>query len=217
MTEKTKKQDVAHRVLDAVAKIENKQREIAQKHNDMAAQLAAMEGLTKQIAAFTASELGKIGGTLQRQIRSIGEATNAIDVNVLALAEVLKEIISYITQIDYSLSAFRVTGNNSDIEINSAMFAVIKETASNRYKELVAASFKVVQDRLDQEDKERQAKEIAEAQLAKEAAEKASAIEESKRIETELQRAHLAERAIVPSVSGGAGSPFPQGAQIFGE
>lgn len=218
----TKTTTISHRALDEIIKFKTSVvtdigqfkvdiikavREIAEKHNDLAAQLVALEGIAKNTAAYVASEIGKLGGMSQRHFNDLDESVNAIDRNVLALAELSKEVIGQLTQIDLLIarlhSSTRVLLSNtypnlddtmpsggvkqltsSDIqnfkdvlELSAADVLEIKANAEKWYDNLVASAFKTVRSRIDAEDKVRKEKEAAAVQETKEAAEKAAANE----------------------------------------
>lgn len=236
---------ISHRALDELVKFQTSivtdmgkfktdviksVQEIAEKHNEMATHLAAVETLARNAAAFTAGELGKMGGTVQQQLSIVGQATSAIDLNVLALAELTKEVVGQLTQIDAIFKKLGarlkfLLGNNPavQIEIDKAFdipveeISQIKAEAQKWYNEMVSFAFKTVQDRMAKEDQERREQEAAAAQAAKEAAEQQAASEaEAKVVEDELKKATLDDLSVAAHTSGGSGSPFPDGADIFG-
>jgi hypothetical protein len=250
---------VPHQVLDQLRKFqaawEGKLSEVVKKHNDLSAHITAVEGSLKNVAAFTAAEMGKTAGLTQRALNGLAETTSHIDKNVLALAELCKELVGQITQIEYlvikSHSAVRgmfeikdvnftigadgeplrewpertLDGDNTAIKnfISALAFAEsdiahIKADAEKRYADWVAASFKSVRERIEADDKAHREQQEAAEREAKEAAERAATAEaEAKAVEKELQMAGLDERALSGQTSGGSGSPFPEGAVIFGD
>lgn len=214
--------------------------EVSTKHNDLAAHLAAVEGVTNNVAQFTASEIGKLGGTMQQQMNIVGQATNAIDLNVLALAELMKEVIGQITQVDAIFKKFHTatktifanqySGLNegtgvrqltSDdlaafdtaLELAESEVTQVRTEAEKWYQQMVASSFKAVRERLEKDDQERRAQEAA---AAAEAEKRAAEDTEASAVEAELKKAAVEELSIAGNTSGGAGSPFPDGAEIFG-
>lgn len=78
---------------------------------------------------------------------------------------------------------------------------------------MVASSFKAVRERLEKDDQERKAQEAA---VAAEAEKKAAEVAEASVVEAELKKAAVDELSIARHTSGGSGSPFPDGAEIFG-
>jgi hypothetical protein len=201
-------------VLNAIKDIVKAVREVQEKHNDLAAHISAVEGIAKNTSAFAASEIGKMGGSVQRHLNDLDRSTSAIDVNVLALAELAKELVGQITQIDVLLG--RVHSANA-LELTEEDVKNIKNDAEKWYSNLVASAFKTVRERLNAEDSDRKEKESLEAQKAKEAAEKLAADQsEIKTIEEEIQKANSVDLSVASSASGGGGSTFPDGAEIFG-
>lgn len=216
-----KSNGVPHKVLDQLAKFqaawETKISEVVHKHNDLAAHITAVEEVLRNVAAFTASELGKIGGTTQKQLSSLAESTSYIDKNVLALAELCKELVGQITQMDFIFQKMEKTFRNEGtiyFSITEDETKQIKADAEQRYTDWVASSFKTVRERMEAEDKADQEKKL----LAKEAADRITASEaETQGIEKELQRINLSEMSLSNKTSGGPGSEFPDGAVIFGD
>lgn len=220
--------------------------EIGNKQNDLAAHVMAVEGVAKNTAAFAASEMGKMGGSFQRHLNDLDVAVNAIDLNVLALAEVAKEVIGQLTQIDALMGrlhaatktifshshsglnekepGFVHTLTPEDLEAFRTALVLadsdiqeIKSTAETWYGKLVASAFKTVRERTEAEDRARREKEAAAAKEAKEAAEKAASNKaEVQAVADEMQKANAAELSVAVTTSGGSGAPFPEGAEIFG-
>lgn len=214
--------------------------DVATKHNELAAHLSAVEAVTNNVAQFASSEIGKLGGTMHQQLNIVGQATNAIDLNVLALAELMKEVIGQITQVDaifkkFHTSVARLFSNkfsglnegpgvrqltakdlnefNLALELAESEIAEVRTTAKKWYDEMVASSFKAVRERLEKDDQERRAQAEAAAAEAEKAAKDAK---ESTDVESELKQASLDEMTVTGHTSGGSGSPFPDGAEIFG-
>lgn len=237
--------DVGQFKIDVIKAV----KEIADRHNDLAAHLAALEGIVNNTAAFAASEIGKLGGMSQRHFNELDKSVNAIDLNVLALAELSKEVIGQLSQVDVLINRLHSTIKTllcgkysglmdegldppgsvrrilpSDIEafrdalrLAESDVESIKANAEKWYGDLVASAFKIVRTRLDAEDEIRREKEAVAAQEAKEAVEKAAADEaETKAVEAEIQKANSDDLAVAATTSGGSGSPFPVGAEIFG-
>lgn len=208
---------VPHRVLDQMAKFEakwsGKLAEVVNKHNELAAQLTAIEGLVKNVAAFTASEMGKMGGTVERNLGYLQQAIQGIDLNTLAVGELAKELTGQLTQIDRLFARIAEKSPELSLDFSDEEIEGIKEESSERYTEWVSSAFNRVRERLQKEDAERQAAQ----QQAKEAAEKAAAAQaEAQTVEEELKKASVDERGVVTATSGGPGTAFPDGADIFG-
>lgn len=256
---------VAHELIDKMVKLEAKlvgkhnelakahnallttQQELITKHNEMGAGIHALEQLVNQVAGFTASELGKFQGTSEQHIKQLARSLSGMDINLLALAEIAKEIIGQLTQVD---SIFKKTHSatknllsnmfgalNDDgqakmmtpemieefktaLELSETEIATVRVEAEAWYKRLVASSITKVHDQIDAHDKaaaELEAKQKAEAEAAALQAEEAEKAKgEKETVEAELRAASEAERSIVTNKSGGPGSAFPDGSDIFG-
>jgi hypothetical protein len=219
-------------VLKGIGDIVKAVGEVQDRHNDLAAHIVAVEGLAKNTASFAASEIGKLGGMSQHHFNELDQTVNAIDINVLALAEVSKEVIGQLTQVDSLIGRLHlavdaalcatVPGSNHNnfrkaLELAESDIYTIKVNAEKWYGDLVASAFKTVRERISAQDATRREKEAAAAQEAKEAAEKAAADEaEGKAVQAELQKANTDDLTVAAAISGGVGSPFPDGAEIFG-
>lgn len=205
--------------------------EVVTKHNDLAAKIEAVEHIAKQIAAFTASEMGKFQGTVMGHIGTLGRTTQGLDLNVLAMAEILKEVVGQLTQADaifQKLAANAATFLNNSMldkeklfascfELSEEEIATVKTEAEAWYKELLKSSFKTARESIEAAEAEAMAREQAEREAAEKAALAAQADQkEEAAVEKELKDAATAERTVATSVSGGQGSPFPEGAEIFG-
>lgn len=242
---KTKASTISHRALDELTKLQTaivtdmgkfkvdvikSIQEIADKHNEMAAHVSAVEALAKNAATFAASELGKMGGNVQQHLSILGQATHNIDLNVLALAELTKEVVGQLTQVDTIFKKLGgklklLLGNNPAVQLkideafdlSAEEISHVKAEAVKWYSDMVAFSFKTVQERLAKEDREREEQEAAAAQAAKEAAEaQEAAATEAQIVEAELKKANLDDMSVAAHTSGGSGSPYPDGADIFG-
>lgn len=239
---------VAHQVIDMVRRIEAQQNgkiaELIKKHNDLAAAIAAQEQVMKQMAGFTAAEMGKFQGETAKHVSILARSVDGIDLNVLALAEMAKEIIGQLTQIDTvfknlhsrtrnilanghaalsddgqprQLTAEDLTAFNKALELSEEEIAKVRNDATDWYKNLVASAFKTVQEKRAQAEKEAleaEAKAKAEAEAA--AAKAEAEKTEAETVNAELKAAAEAERTIVTNKSGGPGAAFPEGADIFG-
>lgn len=237
---------LSHQVLDKIVKFEASQQakmgELIAKHNSMAAQINAQEAIMKNMAAWIAQELGKAQGTHQGQIRLLRDSIGGMDLNVLALAEVCREMIGQFTQVDTVLKKLHasvekilidnrhgdasgrlveltqedIKGFRDILALSEAEIDTVKKDAQDWYADLLKASFKIAKDRIDEGLAQEKAAAEAE-QAAKEAADKAVVdAEESKVVEAELQNASAAERTVAANVSGGPGSAFPEGAEVWG-
>lgn len=246
-----KSNGVAHQVMDLVRKIEAQQNgriaEIAKRHNDLAAAITAMEQMLKQVAGFTASEMGKFQGETASRLGILARSVDGVDLNVLALAEMAKEMIGQLAQVDTvfkkvhdatrNLLSNQYGGLSDDgtvkamtpemiqefknvLELSEGEIANVRTEASEWYKRLVMSAFKTVQERraaAEKEAVEAEMKAKEEAKVAAEAVEKAEQDkQESTVMNEELKAASEAERTVVATKSGGPGSEFPEGADIFG-
>lgn len=248
MSEKDKISGAEHRIKDMLVKFEanvsSKIAEIANKHNDVVAKVAAIEGMVSQVAAFTASETGKFQGTVQGQMQTLGQSMSGIDLNVLALAELNKEVIGQLVQIDAIfkklhgsvLNLFANTHTllgdgsgavrqltNEDIaafknalEVTESDVSQIKVDADAWYSELLKSSFGRARERIENQAKAAAAEAELEAAAAVVAEEAAKNAAEETAVQAELKNAELVERAVTAAASGGAGAAFPEGAEIFG-
>lgn len=226
---------VPHRVFDELAKFEakwnGKQNELIKKHNEMGANMAAIEQMVKQMAGFMASEMGKFQGTVAQHIGTLGRTTSGLDLNVLALAEISKEVFGQLTQIDallkkiHSATGKLITGPvttealeefNKVLDLTEEEVKDVKADAEEWYKSILQSSFQAAQERIMAAEKEALAQQKADEEAAKAAAEKAEAATEKETVEAELKKAAEAEKTVVANVSGGPGAAFPEGADIFG-
>lgn len=241
---KSKNTSISHRALDELVRFKtslvtdigqfkteiiNAVKDIGEKHNGLAAHVAALEGVVNNTAAFAASELGKIGGTSQRHFTELDRTVSAIDLNVLALAELSKELVGQFSQVDvllkklgeklkfvFAASPEIQTEIDKIFQLTQVEISEIKTSAEKWYGDLVASAFKTVRARMEAEDVARRENETA-AQEAAAAAEKVATDQaEVKAVETEIQKANAEDLTPAAAVSGGAGSPFPVGAEIFG-
>lgn len=210
---------VPHRVLDQMAKFEakvnGKVSELINKHNDLAAKITALEAVIGQVAAYTASEMGRAQGQVQGQMQSIGQSLSGIDLNILALAELNKEVIGQLTQIDVFFT--KITSKSPELEggfdLSDEEVAKVKTDAQAWYSDLLKSSFSRAREVIEEQEKK-----LAEARAAAVAqeAETARAAAEESSVEAELKKAEEIERQVVSATSGGEGSSFPEGAEIFG-
>jgi hypothetical protein len=176
---------------------EGRQKELVEKHNQMAAQLAAQETLTQQVANFAASEFGKMQAKLNLYFQSIDGALHHHDVNNIALSELLKEVFGQLTQADLFFKKLAAPGGLS-LELDEADAASIKRDATSWYEDLVGSAFKVANEMV-----ERQRLEVEEARKAEAeriAAEKQKAADdksEAERMESEFRKAEGQDRGLV--------------------
>lgn len=211
--------NVAHQVLDKLRQFEAswhaKQSELVKKHNELASQIVAIEALVKQIAGFAASEIGKFHGTMSKHIMTLGRTTQGLDLNVLALAEIMKEVVGQLTQVDAMFKKLRGPEpiGQSPIDLTEEDILQVKLDAESWFKDLMASAFKTAREAIEEAEKESLEKEAKEQAESMEAA---LAQKEQATIEEELKNSARLERKITNTISGGPGSAFPEGADIFG-
>ena len=143
----------------------------------------------------------------------------------------MREVVGQLTQIDVlfqkSHSASKQLIDNptstevqkifaDTLKVTEGELESIKYNAETWYKQLVSSAFETVKVKLErQRQEDRQAEEAA-RKAAEETAQKASDIEEAKSVEEELKNAESGDRIITASTSGGPGSDYPDGAEIWG-
>lgn len=200
---------------------EGRQKEMVDKHNEMAAQLAAQEKLTQQVANFAASEFGKMQARLNLYFESIDGALHHHDVNDIAAAELLKEVFGQLTQADlfFKRLAGKLEGGEALLEIAEADASSIKSDTLTWYHDLVRSAFKTANEVVEQQRKA--AEESRKAEQAKVAAEKQKAAEdraEAERMEAELQKAEGQDRGLVPSTGSSEQESLglPPDVRVFG-
>lgn len=210
---------VSHRLLDQMVKLEAKQDgkiaeirkvcgEVVEKHNNLAAAQVAHDQVLKQVAGFTASELGKTQGN----VSIIGRSLEGIDRNVLALAELSREIIGQLTQVDALFKKLKQYDARIEVELTAEEVATIKADAEKWHKELLKSAFAAADRRIEEQRTEALQNDAA----AKAAAEQAAVESQKMTVESELKNAMVSDRTSVALTSGGPGSEFPEGAEIFG-
>lgn len=213
---------VAHKVLDEMHKfqvsVSQKLSEVVEKHNELAAKIAGLEAVCKNVMQFSASEIGKLQAHQQLVNQEIGISMSRMDMNVLALAEMTKDIFIKMQESEAQILNLRdaLIDNPEDnfaailncMNLDDERYEQVKSCALSLRDAYMKAAFKKVQDEIEAEDKKR-SEDIEKAQ--KEAESKA----EADTVEKELQRADALDKGISLSVAG-PGSSFPEGAEIFG-
>jgi hypothetical protein len=203
----------------------------------------AIESSIQRVTEFTAAEIGKNQAQFQLITDEYGRSISMMDLNVLALAEIMKEVFGQLAQVDAFFKKFHtaVAGvitahstmpddsgrlpvrstealNNASLAFNQVFelaereLAAIRDEATRWHKDIMANAFKRVQDRLAAEhaqQKEAEERAVAELKQAEESK------KEAMRVEQELLKAEASDRS-VGRASGGAGAPFPEGADVFG-
>jgi uncharacterized protein YdcH (DUF465 family) len=200
-------------LLDIVKGQNEKIKELVAKHNEMAEKLVETEKRQQQIAIFSAQEFGKLMAQNQHVATSFANSIEHIDLNVLATAEVLKELFGQLTQVDRFI---KKVANGTDLDLTEAELTEVKTEAEGWFKDTVASAFKAVLEKREAEDKAR----LAELERAKKEAEVAAkatveAKTEAETVEKALGDAAIQERGI-QTVAGGPGADIPEGASVFG-
>lgn len=250
---------VSHRALDEAVKTKaaliadigkfkmeviNAVKDIMEKHNAVAAQAAAHDQMIQNVVGFVAGKLGEANGGLEARFISIAKSIRGVDVNVLAIGEMLKELVGQLTQIDALISNLHKQTSNllssnwsalsedgkykqlteedfvaykKALELSADDVADIKSNAETWYKELLTSAFRSAQESMRDQERAADAAYEAEQKRAKEAAEKAAAAQrEQQALEDECKKAAADEQSLTAKTSGGQGSPYPEGAEIFG-
>ena len=199
-------------VLDIVKGQNAKIVELIDKHNEIAKAQVESEKRQQQIAIFSAQEFGKLLAQQQGIANEVGKSIDHLDMNVLATAEILKEVFGQFAQIDELLK--RTGGSGISLDLSESETEDIKTKALTWFKDVVSSSFQIVRARRDAEEKAR----MEALQAEKEAAEKAVADKtEAEKVESELLAAQAVDRGIqAVGAQGGPGAPIPEGADVFG-
>lgn len=174
---------------------EARQKELVEKHNSMASQLAAQEHLIKQVANFSAAEIGKMMAKLNLYFQSVDGALHHHDVNDLAMSELLKEIFGQLTQIDTVFRKANMSSELSDEDIEN-----IKKEATEWFQATTASAFQKANETVQAQQKEAEEKrKAAEAALAAEKEKAAADKAEAERMEAEFQASEKQDRGLAPS------------------
>ena len=180
---------------DFASKWEGINKEVVEKHNNMAAQLSAQEQLIKNVANFCAGELGKTQAKLNLWFESVETALHHHDVNYIACAEFLKEILGQLTQVD---AFFRKAGIAP--ELAEADIEEIKKDALEWFGTLQMSAFKKANEEVARQEAEAREKREAEKKRLAEEKEKAAADKaEAERMEAEFQKAEAQDRGTAPA------------------
>lgn len=196
-TRPNKQPTIRELVIDFAKKWEKTQKELVDKHNDMAAQLAAQEQLLENLGKFTAKEFGETQAKLNLWFSSVEGALHHHDVSHLASAEILKEIFGQLTQIEHFLQ--KISGSIS-LELSTEDLEQIKTKASEWFNSVIKSAFFTANNEVDRQ--KREAEESRKIEMERIAAEKNKAAEdktEAERIEEEFQRSELQDRGLLSS------------------
>ena len=202
------------KVLEIVNSQNDKIKELIAKHNAQATSLAETEKRQQQIALFSAQEFGKLMAQQQHIATEFSKSIEHIDLNVLATAEILKEIFGQLSQIDCFI---KKVANGANLDLSEAEVEVVKKEATEWFQNTVASAFKTVRERREAEEKAR----LEELERAKKEAESAAqatadAKKEAEVAEKALLDAATQERSIQTVGAGGPGADIPEGADVFG-
>jgi len=181
------------------AQWEQKQKELVEKHNELAAQLAAQDQLIKQVANFSAAEIGKMMAKLNMYFQSVDGALHHHDINDIAAAEMLKEIFGQLTQVEVFFR--RVPG--LDVSLSDFEVEQIKGEATAWFDATVKSAFAKANEMVEEQRKAvetARAQEKAAAVAAQQAKEKEQAdLDEATRMEKELLQANKQDLGLAPS------------------
>jgi len=201
-------------ILDLVKNQGSKIKELIAKHNELAESIVGTEKRQQQIAIFSAQEFGKLMAQQQHVAAEFSKSIEHIDTNVLATAEVLKEIFGQLSQIDRFIKKL---SNGANLELTESEVEEVRKEGAQWFQDNVTAAFKRVRERSEEEERTR----LEELEKAKKEAEIAAktAVEEKKEAEAAekaLQDAVIQERSVQAVGAGGPGADIPEGAEVFG-
>lgn len=201
-------------LLDIVKGQSDKIKELIAKHNEHVEKLAEIEKRQQQIAIFSAQEFGKLMAHSQHSTGEIAKSIDHIDLNVLATAEILKEVFGQLSQIDCFIK--KLTPEGKVLDLSEEEVENVKKEASEWFSSTVGSAFRTVQQKRAEEEQAR----LAELEKAKKEAEEAAKKIETDQTEKEKAEKALAEAATqersIQTVSGGPGADIPEGADVFG-
>lgn len=176
-----------------IEKLEAKVNEVVKRHNELAEQ-------QQKLGQFVAMEFGKLGAMYQLAINQITESIEHLDLNVLATAEIVKELFA---------QTYQLIAHVSPVQLGEEAVAA----AQAQFDAMVASAFEKVQKLRAEEEEKRQADALKAKEEAAKAAKEAQDKTEAERAEAELQKAAAPDLA---PVAGGPGVDAPEGADVFG-
>lgn len=207
-------QDLINRQRTLTANVDKTMTEMVEKHNNMAAKNQAIEELMSKVVTLTAGQLGQLEAKQHAVNIEFDRSMAGIDRNVLALAEMTKELFGHIAQADQFFKRLAAAANIS-LALTDEQSAQLREEAAKWYHDVTVSAFETVRLRLEEDQKERSRQAEAEL-LAKQEAEKAAKdLSEADRMMAGFQQAEGMDRAMVAQL-GGSGSDIPEGADVFG-
>lgn len=182
-------------------------KEWSEKHNNLVKTVNELGQAQQNIAKAAATEIGKLMANHQMVTNSVATSVDQLDLNVLAMARILKEIFGHLVQADHF---FRKIDPN--LNIDDAETETLKAEAQKWLEDVTSEAFRQVQEERAAEEEKRK----AEAQMAKEEAEKAArAKAEAEKMEAELRAADSSDKGRQIG-GGGGGVEIPEGADVFG-
>jgi hypothetical protein len=201
-------------ILDIVKAQGEKVKELVTRHNAIVENVAEVEKRQQQIAMFSAQEFGKLMAQQQHIATEFSKSISHIDLNVLATAEILKEIFGQLSQVDRFIKKL---ANGANIELTESEVEEVKKEGVEWFQDNVNTAFKLVRDRCEAEEQAR-LNELEKAKKEAEIAAKTTVGEkkEAEDVEKALQEAVIQERCIQTVGAGGPGANIPEGAEIFG-
>lgn len=162
----------------------------------------------KKLAAMIGQQEAKIG--------VLAGSADGLDNNVLALAEMMKEVFGQLTQFDELLKIldFRKDGKPLDELIDVEL---VKKQATSWYQDILKDSFQKVHKRMEEHRAQQLAQKAEKERLEKQKAEEVEkAVTDTKERETmEAERQTIESNPLAQS-SVSEQSPIPEGAHVFG-
>jgi division protein CdvB (Snf7/Vps24/ESCRT-III family) len=178
-------------------------KDFEEKHNSLATDFSEFRDITyKNLEIF------------QKNTDSLAQSIAHQDFNIAAMDRILRRVFFMLEVMGVTLDSVKV----SDIEDEKVQEIITKSNA--RYNEEIKAAFEAVAEEIKTAQAAREAQEVA-AKAASENAERVAAsiaaLEEANQKEMELAERALTEAPPLDVVTGGIGTPIPEGAQIFGD
>lgn len=188
--------------------------QIIERHNEMAANVAACEQMLRTLLTTVGSEIGMLKANFELLVRESDRMWAGLDRNVLALAEIIKEIFGQLSRFDFFFQKMSSAARVS-LRLDEDESARLQIDASRWYQQVTAQAFETVRTRFAEEEQKRMAQAVAEEAARKAAEQAAVDTDERNRVEAELRSAAASDRSVTVEI-GGAGAPIPDGADIFG-
>ncbi len=157
--------------------------------------------------------LAKMVGGQQAQLSILAASGEGIDRNVLAMAEMMKEVFGQLTMIDEMLKALEFTRDNKPLEdlVDSDL---VKTTALAWYRDVLKSSFELVDKKLKDHQEAQAAAEAEKARAAAAPAELQVSVDQQERESMEEELAGASPIAL--SAPTKVEPHIPEGTQIFG-